>query len=606
MIVKRSDFSHVVNLLDCPGERGLDTETTGLKAYHQDCLFSLVIADEGKVFYFNFQEYEGLSDDWVLPRSFLPHFKPIFDNPNSIWYASNAKFDMAMLAREGLFIGGSVHCTEALGRVEKNDRLKYGLDALAKPLGLEKSDAVENWITENHAWEWEHIPGKEKRSKKKFFTRVPFPIIVPYGEQDGALVRRVGMYQSSTFRTIDQGVPEGHPKIGSVVENEKRFTKTCFKIEQTGILIDRDYCRRALESEEARLHDLKLEFETLTGLPFQDSRTVLEKAFRAAGESIRTTDKGNASFDDKALQSYTTPVAQVVRSYREGYKRANTYYRNFLYFSDSGGVLHPNLKQGGTGTGRVSCSEPNLLNLPDEESLEAEFKVRCAFIPRPGFFYFMPDYNQMEYRLMLDYAAEQDLIHQVNSGMDVHEATALMINNAFQLGISRGTAKTINFGLLYGMGKDALAAALGLPVDEAMKLKQAYFQALPFVQGFIRRVVRRAETVGYIFNWAGRRSYFDKKDFCYKAPNYLIQGGCGDVVKIAMNRIDDYLVGRKSRMLIQVYDEILFEIHESEASICHELMNIMETVYPQKYLQLTCSAEHSFKSWGDKVKGYAN
>jgi DNA polymerase-1 len=200
----------------------------------------------------------------------------------------------------------------------------------------------------------------------------------------------------------------------------------------------------------------------------------------------------------------------------------------------------------------------------------------------------MPDYDQMEYRMMLDYARQMDVIEQVKGGMDIHDATAKAISDMLGIAMTRSQAKTLNFGLLYGMGIDALAAALKTTVEKARQLRNAYFQALPFVKGFIRRVTHRAETTGYIFNWTGRRSYFDKKEFCYKAPNALIQGGCCDVLKTAVNLIDDYLAGRKSKILMLVHDEILFEIHESESQICRDLVGIMANVYPHRYLPLSC------------------
>lgn len=607
MIVRRSDLERVVKLLSATGTYSLDTETTGLRPFHQDELFSIIISDENKSYYFNFQEYPGLSDEWVLPRIAILKLDLVLSNPQSTWHLSNAKFDMHFLNKEGLKIAGTIHCTEALGRVERNDRMKYGLDALAKTIGLEKSDAVEDWIKTNGAWEWETIPGKEKRTKKKFFNQVPFDTIVPYGEQDASVTLKVGRHQVEQFNIIASGTAENLPSILQVVENERKFTKTCFEIEQTGVLIDRNYCERAIEYEEKRLVKIKWDFKNLTGLEFEDSRSVLEKAFSVAGETIPRTDKGNPSFNDEALSSFTSPVGQVVRDYRDAHKKTNTYYRNFIHYADADGVLHANLKQGGCTTGRMSVSDPALQTLPDEEEEEnLAFKIRRAFIPRDGFFFFMPDYEQMEYRMMFDYARQMDFIDQVKGGLDVHDATVKVIFDLLGIVITRGQSKTLNFGLLYGMGIAALAAALKTTVEKARQLKNAYFQALPFVQGFIRRVTHRAETTGYIFNWAGRRSYFDKKEFCYKAPNALIQGGCADVLKIATNRCQDYLAGRKSKILMLVHDEILFEIHESEYEICGDLIGLMGDVYPHRHLHLSCSAEHSFRSWGDKVKGYAS
>lgn len=603
MIVRRADFSRVVDLLCRTGERALDTETTGLRAYHEDRLFSLIIADEEKAYYFNFQPYPDLTEDWVLPREYLPLLAPVFSNPDSMWYMTNAKFDMSMLAKEGLHISGPVHCTEALGRVERNDEMKYGLDATAKRIGLEKSDIVEEHITKHKLWEWENVLGKKKRNKKKFFARVPFNVIVPYGEQDAKITRLVALHQRKVFHEIDASTAEGLPKISRVVENEKQFTKTCFKIEQKGIRIDSLYCESASVYEEQRYQQAAQSFRDLTGIEFEDGETVLVEAFKKAGEVIPLTEKGNPSFTDKVLQGYDSPVAKAVQTYRDAYKKANAYYRNFLYFKDENDIVHALIRQGGAKHGRVSVVDPALQTLADEEEQDLPFKIRRCFIPRPGTVYVMIDYDQMEYKMLLDYSAQVDLIMEVLDGMDVHEATAKIIRDMLRVPFTRSSAKTLNFGLLYGMGIDALAAALKTTPENARQLKGNYFQALPFVQGFIRRVTKRAEANGYIFNWTGRRCYFKNLDFCYTAPNHLISGGCADVVKIAMNQMDDFLESYKSKMVMQVHDEVLFEMVPEELHLVPKLKEIMEGVYPFKHLKLTCSVEHSYTSWADKIKG---
>lgn len=597
MIVRRADFTRVIELLLPPGERSVDTETTGLRPYQGDCLFSIIIADVDKAYYFNFEPYPELGEDWILPRDYLKFFSPVFHNKESLWYMTNAKFDMAMLAREGLEVLGQVHCTEALGRVERNDEFAYGLEASAKRIGLEKSNAVMEYIKKNKLY------GSEK---KPLFNKVPFNIIVPYGEQDAKITRLVALHQREVFDAIERSTPINLPRISRIVENEKRFTQTCFKIEQAGVCVDIPYCESAICYEELRIEAAKKRFNELTGFQFQDANAVLERAFKGAGEEITLTEKGNPSFTDKVLSKYTSPIAKVIQEYRDAYKKVHTYYKNFIYFSQDG-VVHASIKQGGAKHGRVSVVDPPLQTLADEEGEgDIPFKIRRAFIPRRGSFFLMLDYDQMEYRMMLDYAGQMDLISEVNAGMDIHEATAKIIFEMLHIPITRSQAKTLNFGLLYGMGIDALAQALKTSKESAKVLKSAYFKALPFVQGLIRKVTARAEASGYIFNWAGRRCYFKDLNFAYTAPNHLISGGCADVVKVAMNQIDDLLAGKRTKMVMQVHDEILFEMVRDEMDLIPEIKNIMESAYPYKHLKLTVSVEHSFKSWADKVKGIPN
>jgi DNA polymerase-1 len=259
----------------------------------------------------------------------------------------------------------------------------------------------------------------------------------------------------------------------------------------------------------------------------------------------------------------------------------------------------------------------------------------------------MIDFDQMEYRLMLDYAGEKQLIELVKSGLDVHEATAQMMSTESRT-VSRDEAKTINFMLLYGGGTAKLAMALfptKLPEKElklvfeainfwsrfdlaakeafnkidpalvehdkpflrkAAELKELYFEKLPAVKKFIKSVQNVAIERKTLVNWMGRVYQFPVPESAFKAPNYLIQGGCADIVKIAMGRIAERLRGLKSRMVVQVHDEVVFEIHRDELNIVPELKQILESVYPAKYLPLTCGVDHSWVSWSDKVEGLPN
>jgi DNA polymerase-1 len=220
----------------------------------------------------------------------------------------------------------------------------------------------------------------------------------------------------------------------------------------------------------------------------------------------------------------------------------------------------------------------------------------------------MPDWIQMEYKLMLDYAASligemTPLVKKVLNGEDVHQATADLVT-ALGSPLTRSRAKNGNFATLYGSGLDTLAATLKCGREEARVVKESIFRASPEIRGFIRQVMRTAEIRGYIFNWLGRRSYFPDPRFAYRAPNYLIQGGCADIMKVAMNRVDEYLLNKRSKMLLSIHDELLIEVHEKELFVCEEITQIMETVYPSRYLPLTASAEWSETSMGAKSKGF--
>jgi DNA polymerase-1 len=598
MIVSRQNIDQVIEHLHGKTLLALDTETTGLMPFHGDCLFSLIIADEKEEYYFNFQSYPELSEEFILPRASLEKLRDLFSSDRRSWILHNAKFDMHVIAREGLRIAGPVLCTQSLARLEFNNHIAYSLDQCAARIGLKKDDAVKLWISKNRAYSWECPPGKKKRIQKPRYNQVPWEIISKYGCTDARVTYQLGMKLTDDIVLKDMGLPPGVPKLQCVVENEIKLTKTIFEMEQRGVLVDLDYCARAAQYEENLVSQAEADFKAYTGRDFTDSGKLFSEVFEAYGLAYALTEKGNPSFDDEALAGVDHPLAGIIRSHRTHSKNAGTYYRSFAYYADAVGVIHPNFRQGGTATGRFSMSDPNLQNVPKESDPNALYTVRHCFKPRPGFVLVMIDYDQMEYRMMVDYAREEALITQIKAGLDVHQAVLNTVGCK-----DRDMAKMVNFGILYGAGISKIALMLGVSENEARNIKNNYFRQLPNVSAFISQVVSKAKYRGWLFNWLGRRYDFSDPNFAYKAPNALIQGGCADVVKVAMNEIRDFLLPFKSRMVLQIHDEIILEVHESELRLVPEIKSLMEKAYPAKLLPLTCSVSHSWKSWGDKQKG---
>jgi DNA polymerase-1 len=156
------------------------------------------------------------------------------------------------------------------------------------------------------------------------------------------------------------------------------------------------------------------------------------------------------------------------------------------------------------------------------------------------------------------------------------------------------------------MGVEKLAKSLGIQSYEAMELRNLYFSRMPKVKRFIDNVITTAKSRGFIRTWTGRKLHCPNSEVAYKMPNHLIQGGCADIARMAMPEIDKFLAYYESRLLLQVHDELLFEIHESELDIVDNLKNIMENTYhPYNGMKLTCGVEHSWVSWGkqDVVDG---
>lgn len=290
------------------------------------------------------------------------------------------------------------------------------------------------------------------------------------------------------------------------------------------------------------------------------------------------------------------------------------------------------MKQAGTKTGRFSCTSPNLQNVGKADEDIGEFPIRRAFVPEKNHTLVMVDYNQMEFRMMLDYAKQNDLIRQIQNGHDPHQATADLS------GLSRKHAKTLNFLLLYsgGLSKQAFAmkdlkpiervaliaydrledkrkAKTMLPpeqygivkpiLDEMKGFKRQYFEALPMVESLIQNCTNSAIDRGWVFNWMGRRFHFSDPRFAYRATNSVIQGGCADVVKKAMVALHPGLPAFGAKIGLTIHDELIMNVPNDELRCVGIIKETMESIYPYNKMQLTCSVSHSQTSWGDAEEG---
>jgi DNA polymerase-1 len=483
--------------------------------------------------------------------------------------------------------------------------MNYGLSDVAERMGLgTKDDAVMNYIKEHNLYDKEVVPGKKGVQRNPRFDKVPFEIISKYALRDGELTYKIGVLQeqkvkelNKKYRTIN-GYTHDFEKL---IERECKLTKVLFDIEKHGMMIDREYIERAKKHEEERIKKAKEEFQTLTGFVLIDSAKHLSPILTKRGVTPGRTEKGRESFTDEVLCSTSDEAAKCVREYRDANKRLGTYYSSFTYHGDGEGVVRANIKQCGADTFRFSVTNPALQTLGSEEN--DEWPVRNSFRAREGYVLLSIDYSQQEYRLSADLAGERRLISQINSGTDIHTATAEM------MGVDRTRAKTLNFMLLYGGGSQKLADSLGITLNQAKALKSLYFEKLPRTSELINKAKETADRRGFIFNIAGRALYFplvkfekdgiwQQANFSYKAPNYLIQSSGAEIMRMALIDLHEYLSKYKSRVVLSQHDEALIEMHESELYLVPEIQRIMESVYtPRNGLPMKTSVAIG-KSWG--------
>jgi len=597
--VTNENLDAVMFELECHGVFSLDTETSGFHAYLKDRLFSIIVSTYKDDFYFNFDDTpDHLGNkapaETILPRKAMKRLRGILDNPDNTIYMQNAKFDMHFLNVEklGIKFKSRIFCTQALARLVNNQLPSYSLSNLGALIGFDKDDKVMKYILKNKLYTEVDV-GKKNPRRDLHFNLVPFDIISAYGMQDGRVTFELGRYIEARLAELAKEQEDmGLPDLMNVVNNEIRLTKTLFRMEAKGVKIDRKYCEEAYAYEIDQYNTACSKFYALTdGIEFQDAPACYKLAFKKLGLTAGKTEKGNDSYSAENLPD--NELTEIIVAARKHYKRATTYFKNYLDMAGEDDILHCTFVQGGTSTGRLSSRGPNLQNVPKRGEDSSKYPVRKCFIPREGCKFVMIDWDQMEYRLLLDIAGELPTIKKILNGLDVHTATAEMME------VEREPAKTLNFMLLYGGGAQKLADALKILLLEAKRLKKKYFTTLRRVQALVKSIQEVAKKRGFIVNWFGRRIL----DASYRTPNHYIQGGCGDVAKLAMNQIDDYISDTDVFMLLTVHDEGIFEMPVGQVmSTAEYICKIMEEAYPHRYLPLTAGIDFSLTDWYNKEK----
>jgi DNA polymerase I len=639
MIVTPENFSEVIGRLLIASVLATDTETTGTNSFKDAELFSIIISTPEENYYFNFIDYPGEDAPKLDKKTHIQRLCPIVGDESKTWYLQNAKFDLHMLAREGLFIKGKVYDLMFLDRIHFNQHLSYRLADISERWSEEKKlDTVSEYIKEHKLEDKLFCPKTGEETTQPRYDKVPFSLIAPYGCRDGLSTLTAGRKILQAIKDEDVKCPN-FPAQMNVVETEARLVHTLFRMEHLGVKIDEHYCSEALNYYRSICESNCDTFKKLTGLELVKGTLTFEEVFKDEENLWQKTYKNNYCWDTDQLKRFKNPAAYIVIKYAEAKKQAD-YFSNFLFHCDKDSVIHPNYKQVGCVTSRLSCTEPNLQNLTNPDKYEGEadaskYPVRKAFIPREGFFFSSLDFSQIEYRVFLDAAKANGLIKEIIKGLDVHSATALLAD------ISRKEAKTVNFLCLYGGGIALLAMKLfetkgtrsqisaiykkkmgwRMSDDEAeawktvtseliehnepliMKawaIQQSVFRAAPELKDTMKAVQKTAEVRGYIFNKYGRRYQFPDKKWCYKAPNHLIQGASAEVLKLAMNAVDEYLLDKKSKMILSIHDEIILQVAYGEEYVIEHCKAIMIASYQHKLLPLDVDTEYSYTNLADK------
>lgn len=382
------------------------------------------------------------------------------------------------------------------------------------------------------------------------------------------------------------------------------FIATLISLEKSGIKADYNALDKLNEKISARLKELEAQIYEISGQSFNINSpkqlgTVL---FEHLGLKGGKKTKSGYSTDESVLSTLEHPIAAPLLEFRELAKLKGTYTEPFMRLSSSGERVYTHFLHTGTATGRLSSHSPNLQNIPARGALAKD--VRNCFVAEDRNVLISLDYSQIELRLLAHFSTDPALVEAFKADEDIHSRTAISIFGDSEPQ-HRAVAKSINFGLIYGMGSSRLAQNLGISTKEAKEYIERYFASFSTIKAYLSSIKTHAREHSRIFTLLGRQRVFDfgaagaREQALYEreAVNSVFQGSAADIIKLAMNAIYP-LLDEEHKMILQIHDELIFEVSGDGAELfAKKVANIMENVVS---LNVPLKVNYAIaKSWGE-------
>lgn len=572
-------------------------------------IIGVAVAVSGGSWYFPVRHLNGRNLDAKQTFNWL---RKVCDDPTCTYIFHNAAYDVGWLKTENIHIAGRIADTMIVAPLLDENRFSYALNALGKDYLNERKD-------ERMLQEGARSFGVNAKSE---MYKLPAALVGAYAEQDAALTLKLWEYFKGLII---------REEIGSIVDLELNVQRVTIAMRERGVRVDVEAAERIkldLEKrEKALLEGIKKEYGVAVDIWAAQS---VAKAFDVAGLNYGKTEKtGAPSFGKTFLKNHSHHLPKAIVQARELNKARTTFIDTILKHETNGRIhaeIHPlRSDEGGTVTGRFSYSDPNLQQIPARNA-EIGPLIRSLFLPEQGDVWGAFDYSSQEPRLVVHYASlldfdgARDFVEEYakDARTDFHQLAADIV------GVPRKQAKDINLGLFYGMGKNKLAASLGLDIEEAEQLFAKYHARVPFVKQLSDYTVNRATNKGVIRTLLGRRCRFDlwepmkyglfkpmpykeahaehgtsiRRAFTYKALNRLIQGSAADQTKQAMVA----LYNEGILPMIQVHDEL--DVSVSNEQQGKRIQEIMESCVE---LQVPSIVDAEFgPNWGQAKQTFSD
>ena len=374
---------------------------------------------------------------------------------------------------------------------------------------------------------------------------------------------------------------------------EFEFIKVLIEMESHGIKVDIALLQRLKEEFDISLKELTDKIYKLSKTQFNIKST--QQLGKVLFDELKLTypkrAKTNYSTAENVLLKLKDqhPIIDEILEYRELSKLQSTYILPLLELGNANieNKIYTSFIQTGTATGRLSSKNPNLQNIPVKK--EVGRQIRQAFVADDNKLLVMIDYSQIELRLLAHFSKDKALMEAFLNNEDIHTQTAIKLFGVDMASKMRNVAKSINFGLLYGMGAKKLGETLKIPTKEAKSYIDSYFQTFPTVKEYLASIQDKAKEVGYIETLLKRRRYFDfgsansfmMASYLRESVNSVFQGSAADLIKLSMVKLHQkYQNNDKVKMLLQIHDELIFEVDKDVATItAKDIQDIMENIY---------------------------
>ncbi|MCL4119179.1 UNVERIFIED_CONTAM: hypothetical protein GTU68_028821 [Idotea baltica] len=565
LVNTQADIKNLVKDLLAQKVVCFDTETTSVNA--NDCeLVGLAFSWEaGKAFYVPTPENQEEA------QQIVNEFRPFFENENIAKVGQNIKYDIVVMKWYGVETLGAIHDT-MLQHYLIEPEMRHKLDFLSQTyLGYE-SVPIESLI------------GKKGKNQLSMRT-IEVEKVKEYAGEDADITWQ--LHQKFAPSLAEHNLENLYNKV------ETPVSVVLADMEYEGIALDTDFLVDYAKELKADMLELQTKIHELAGEEFNigSTKQLGEVLFDKMGipyKGKKNTKSGWYSTDEQTLQRLADkhPIANLILEFRGVKKLLNTYVEALpKLINPKSGRIHTTFNQAVASTGRLSSTDPNLQNIPIRT--ERGRKVRKAFVPRSKNHILMAaDYSQIELRLMAQMSGDKNMKAAFVDGLDIHTATAAKVYGVdletVDKDMRRG-AKMVNFGIIYGISAFGLAQRLDIKRSEAKILIDEYFKQYPDIERFMNDSIDFAREHGYVETLMGRRRYLknihsrnhqDKAFAERTAINMPIQGTAADLIKVAMIDVQAEIKAHKlqSKMILQVHDELLFDVQRNELDEMRELV----------------------------------